>query len=75
MALLGSLGLLEQGGASRHVCIQGKLENSRRNYTAAFEAIRCACLVCVCCGGGERVHTAINWAGRIRVAPTRLIGP
>ncbi|PRW56831.1 cell division [Chlorella sorokiniana] len=26
-------------GYPRHVCIQGKLENSRRNYTAAFEAI------------------------------------
>lgn len=40
-ALLAELDSGAKGGYPRHVCIQGKLENSRRNYTAAFEAIRC----------------------------------
>lgn len=31
---------LPPSSGPRHVCIQGKLENSRRNYSAAFEAIR-----------------------------------
>lgn len=38
--LLAELDQAAEGSYPRHVCIQGKLENSRRNYTAAFEAIR-----------------------------------
>lgn len=41
VALLAELNLHSSRGGPRHICIQGKLENSRRNYTAAFQAIRC----------------------------------
>jgi hypothetical protein len=40
IAMVRQLGLHSSGGEPRHVCIQGKLENSRRNYSAAFEALR-----------------------------------
>jgi len=39
VALLHELNLASPGSDPRHVCIQGKLENSRRNYSAAFEAL------------------------------------
>ncbi len=39
LALLAQLNRRRADDGPRHVCIQGKLENSRRNYTAAFEAL------------------------------------
>jgi hypothetical protein len=44
MAQVAALEGQSSGSAPRHVCIRGRLESSRRNYTAAFEAIRCVAI-------------------------------
>ncbi|KAL4439721.1 hypothetical protein ABPG75_002722 [Micractinium tetrahymenae] len=55
LALLAELNMHRTDDGARHVCIQGKLENSRRDYKAAFEALSHPAVLRHLRGTGERM--------------------
>lgn len=69
LAQLATLNGQSSGSGPRHVCIRGRLESSRRNYTAAFEAIRCVAIApllladCICDFAGAHQLAAFSWQG------------